>query len=401
MKKLTYSDYGLNRNPFPPAAAGVPPTGIDEQSWPDDLVRSAETCLQYLADSSGSKAILVIGEYGSGKTSFLHTVLKPKLEARKILSFYFENPGTQLYDLANTVMRTVGRYEFAKALWEFLSMDLKSHRTTLFSETFSTYLQRLSASTSERRVEEARLQKALRSSGMIDDEEIAMRFSELVVETSVKPFFEYRDFLVGTKGTLVAEKQEPRYFKTLLRLLGRMYSPDGIAFVIDEFEDVAIGHRMNRSKSYEYLATLRSLLDMSQDENLWLVTAMTPDAQTQTLLMAPALMQRFAPEAQIKLEPWPLPDCRRLTEYWIKRERVEGFTRDPIFPFDENALAILEKRADLRLPRPLIKLLYLCLETAIYRQVGPPISGEFVAEVAKRMMEPQATGAPAGNTGRE
>jgi hypothetical protein len=176
-----------------------------------------------------------------------------------------------------------------------------------------------------------------------------------------------------------------------------MYAPDGIAFVIDEFEDVAIGHRMTRNKSYEYLATLRSLLDVSQDEQLWLVIAMTQDALKQSQERNPALMQRFAPTMKIQLEPWPLADCKRLAKYWLQRERVDNFSSDPILPFEEDALNVLEERPSLRVPRPFIKLLYLSIQDALNKQVEPPIPGKLVAEMAQRIEDIQSMGPTDGN----
>ena len=66
----------------------------------------------------GVKAIVVVGEYGTGKTCLLQWLHREVLPSRQIKSFYFDNPGVQFYDLANMLLRTIGRKEFAKFIWE-------------------------------------------------------------------------------------------------------------------------------------------------------------------------------------------------------------------------------------------------------------------------------------------
>ena len=66
----------------------------------------------------GDKALVIVGSYGSGKTFILHWVANKFFEPRRIQPFSFDNPGVAFYDLANRLMRQMGRYEFSKALWE-------------------------------------------------------------------------------------------------------------------------------------------------------------------------------------------------------------------------------------------------------------------------------------------
>ena len=121
----------LRFNPFEPAPTGLPLSG--GLSPPRELAERTTTVLDAQASGQGVKAILVVGEYGSGKTcllQWLHTEIFP---SRQIKSFYFDNPGVQFYDLANALLRTLGRKDFAKSIWEIAGAHVdQSYERDLF-----------------------------------------------------------------------------------------------------------------------------------------------------------------------------------------------------------------------------------------------------------------------------
>lgn len=288
MNKILEEKYKLSRNPFPPAAAGI---DVERDvyiphGWEKKIGRYYET----LSRGGGVKAFPVIGDYGSGKTVLLKGYLKEFFEEKRIMPFYFENPGVQFYDLANTLMRTLGRLEFSKALWE-ICKQYDTNRGMMRLSPLSLEELLHSLKTRRDREEKAReLSRILRNElELTDDEEVAYRLALIIVETAAKPYFEYRDFTTGKKSSLVAEKEEPTYFKAIINSIIRIYNVEGVAFLMDEFEDVAIPRRMSRNKSYEYLATLRHLIDVSGEENFWIVIAMTHQAATSTREMNPPL----------------------------------------------------------------------------------------------------------------
>ena len=109
---------GLARNPFPPATTG---TGfVEDLSLPDRWEQELRMRIRELAASEGDKALVIEGGYGSGKTFVLNWIQDKALPQYRIKPYFFENPGVAFYDLANRLMRQVGRYEMAKALWEML-----------------------------------------------------------------------------------------------------------------------------------------------------------------------------------------------------------------------------------------------------------------------------------------
>ena len=102
----------LQSNPFEPSATGAPLTGKLRPAIA--LKRRVVRLLDVHSTGEGVKAIIIVGEYGIGKTCLLQWLHREEFPRRLIKSFYFDNPGVQFYDLANRLLRTIGRKDFAK-----------------------------------------------------------------------------------------------------------------------------------------------------------------------------------------------------------------------------------------------------------------------------------------------
>ena len=384
--------YKLSRNPFPPAASGIdverdlyiPP------KWEEKIGEYYET----LRHGEGAKAFPIVGEYGSGKTVLLKGYLKDFFENKRIKTVYFENPGVKFYDLANTLFRSLGRCEFSKALWERCKEYLAERgQKLLFPMSFVHMLSTLKTRTDRER-------KAMELSDVIknklnltDDEEVAHKLSLMIVETASKPYFSYRDFVAGTKSSYVAEREESKYFKAVINAIIKTYGVDGVAFLIDEFEEVAFPKRMTRKQTYEYLATLRSLIEISEKENLWIISAMIPEAAEETKKMEIALWQRFTnqeKETILTLEPLTVEESKKLIKWWLNRARDEEELkeyRDSLFPFPEDIEKIL-KRPDIRLPRPLVRIGFFTLARAEEEKIEAPIPMNFIEKIINELYPP-------------
>jgi hypothetical protein len=125
---------GLRFNPFEPAASGAP---LGEELWlPSGWSQRLQQLLNLLIQGKGTKAIAVVGEYGSGKTYILQWLHRQELPKRQIQPFYFDNPGVQFYDLANALLRQIGRKNFAKCLWELVVPHVSGYQRSLFALGF-------------------------------------------------------------------------------------------------------------------------------------------------------------------------------------------------------------------------------------------------------------------------
>lgn len=393
-KSFIIEEYKLSRNPFPPAASGI---DVEKDLYiPPKWERKIEDYYKTLHQGRGAKAFPIVGDYGSGKTVLLKGYLKDFFESKRIKTIYFENPGVKFYDLANTLMRSLGRYEFSKALWERCKQYLTERgQKLLFPMRFSDMLATLKTRADrERKVSE--LSDVIKNElNLTDDEEVAYKLGLMVVETASKPYFSYRDFVVGTKG-LVAEREESKYFKAVINAIIKIYGVEGVAFLIDEFEEIAFPKRMSHKQTYEYLATLRSLIDISEKENLWIILAMTMEAVEETRKMNPALWQRFTHQDRntvLNLGPLTEDESKSLIKWWLDRARDEDELKEyknKLFPFPEDIEKVL-KRPEVRLPRPLVRIGFFILARAEKEKIESPIPIDFIEKIINEFYPPQTS----------
>ena len=374
---------GLTRNPFPPATTGT--AFVDDLSLPDRWETELRKRIRELAESEGDKVLVIEGGYGSGKTFILNWIQAEVLPEYRVKPYFFANPGVAFYDLANRLMRQVGRYEMAKALWEILYPNDPEAHQQLFSFEFRQWLDTLR---SRRRRDQAiqALSRALKDQGLATDDEIVNKLSRLIIETGERPYFEYRDFVPRSSRSLVAEQEEPGYFQALVRILGKIVNADGIAFLLDEFEDVALHRRLTRNQSASYTNTLRRLLDVAQRENLWIILSTTPEGFARTAELDVSLIERFAHRYQIP--QLSLDEAYGIVAQRLKSSRINE--EEGLHPFSEDALhGLLETSRSS--PRRLIKIMWHAIGLAVEHQEAAPLSGELVQEAETQLYTTEAS----------
>ena len=174
-------------NPFEPAASG-PPVGI-AISPPDPLAERLRNFVKTGHHAPGPKVFVILGGYGTGKTCLLRWLHDRLLPGQRIKPFYFDNPGVHFYDLANTLLRTIGRKDFAKFIWEFAGPHLSTpYQRNLFRQSFEEYLTVQSRPRRGGRQDVVEpLQKAIMSAGVTSDEEIAHCLARIVTDAVRKP----------------------------------------------------------------------------------------------------------------------------------------------------------------------------------------------------------------------
>lgn len=372
--------FGLKFHPFPPAATG---TAFAGDLWiPDSWRKDLDAFFADLSTGSGSKAAAVVGTYGSGKTYVLHWMLENWFKANQIQPFYIANPGVKFYDLADEVFRQLGRYEFSKAVWQALvgaGAELQT-QASLFGDTFQHWLNTLNSGAAKREAER-QLADALQAQTLSEETEVSFRFAQMIVGTHDRPYYTFRDFIPRSPTSVVAERQEARYFTTLVRILRYSYGVDGIAFLLDEFEDVALGKRLARRQMAEYSSTIRHLLDTAHTEKFWLVVSITPEGWQQTDDQDPALLQRFS--KKLDIQTLNDEDAINLVKHRLEGARESG-SGQGMWPFKEDAVAAIPP-ASRDTPRKLIRIFWLALASAMRDQIPPPIPTRYVLEAEGRM----------------
>lgn len=381
----------LKYNPFEAAASGAP---LTRTLWvPERWKQSLEQFLDRAQGMRGPKAFAVLGEYGSGKTYLLRWLEREALIERRIRPFLFDNPGVQFYDLANALLKKIGREEFSKSLWELVHANIElSVPVTLFAKNpFLSWLESVKAHRLQEKAARA-LAITIRQRGITENEEISYKLGQLVVQTVDKPYFEYKDFVAGRSSSLVAEREEAPYFAAIVRILKEALHANAVAFLIDEFEEISLQRRLTTRQSYDYLATLKRLINVTESENLWIVLAMTPQAAEISAKLDSALWERFISQGRNKLEIPPLNDAeaQQLIEHRLEEARTSEKVRN-LFPFPDNLLSLL--REDVKSsPRRLIKVASYAISEflALPHDVELPFSAEYLSKVQENLY-PQAS----------
>ncbi len=379
-----FARLNLRFNPFEPAASGVP---IVDGLWvPDRWASPLRRFLDEMQRTRGAKAFAILGEYGSGKTYLLRWLEREELPKRRIRAFFFDNPGVQFYDLANALMRQLGREEFAKALWEFLDPRLPGFQTSLFGHSFQEWLRTVKK---HRREEDAirELSRKIQEKGIADDEEIRHKLARLIVETYERPYFQYKDFVAGRRGALVPEKEEAPYFATIVRALRLTGGAESVAFLIDEFEEVSLQKRLTKRQAHEYLATMKRLINLTEREQFWIFVAMTPQAAEITEKLEPALWERFIShgEHRFQIPPLNAEEAKELVARRLVTARPdEDSDVDSLFPFPENLVELL--REDIySSPRRLVKVCSIAVARAASEEVPVPFTAKYLEEIQEEL----------------
>ena len=266
---------GLDSNPFEPSATGAPIASA--LSPPNRVTKKTLELLDVHQTGQGVKAIVLVGEYGTGKTCLLQWLHREIFPRRQIRSFYFDNPGVQFYDLANHLLRSIGRKDFAKFIWELAGAHVSGPRQgNLFQKGYEEYL---SAAYRRGRQQDMTgpLQAAIIRAHVTADEEIAHCLARIVTDVVRKPYFEYRDFIPRQQGSVVPEGEEAPYFRAILKTISQGTGAKAIAFLIDEFEEIGLQKRLTRRAAHDYLATLKRLINLAESD-FWIVLSMTRDA---------------------------------------------------------------------------------------------------------------------------
>ena len=368
----------LDSNPFEPSATGAPLAGV--LSPPKVLAERAKHLLDVHGTGSGVKAIVIIGEYGTGKTCLLQWLHREIFPNRLIKSFYFDNPGVQFYDLANRLLRMIGRKDFAKFIWElagsYVTVPLQGN---FFRKGFEEYLFRLNRRTSRQDMTTP-LQDAIKSAGVTSDEQIAHCLARIVTDIVKKPYFEYRDFIPRLKGSVVAEGEEAPYFGAILKTISQGTGAKAIAFLIDEFEEIGLQKRLTKRAAHDYLVTLKRLINLAQSEQVdfWIVLSMTPDAYETTNELEPSLADRFSGRT-LDIEPLNREDAFALMKSRIIAARsghADELTA-ALFPFPDE---IVFHPTTYSNPRRLIKVCFRAIGQAD-ADVQLPFTEDYLHEI--------------------
>lgn len=373
----------LKFNPFEPSGAG-PPLGT-AMSIPDSLKSRVHDMLDVHGAGEGVKVVIIVGDYGVGKTCLLHCLHDEWLPDRRIKPFYFDNPGVQFYALANALLRSLGRKDFAKFIWELAAPHLHFHEETLVQLGYEEYLSTVNRGGGRQVTND--LQEAIKNAGVTTDDEICHCLARLVTSTKNKPYYEYRDFLPRNRGSMVPEGEEAPYFGAILKTISTGMGADAIAFLIDEFEEIGLQKRLTRKAAHDYLATLKRLINLTQGSHadFWLFLSMTREAYATTVDLEPALVDRFSEPGVVKIAPLSQEDATAIVKARIDGARAtRAGDMGNLFPFRD----ILPFGPDTYSnPRRLVKTCFAAISGA-NRDTPVPFQDSYLSDIERKIYPP-------------
>ena len=378
----------LDSNPFEPAATGAPLVG--KLSPPDQLVHKTNHLLNLHQTGKGVKAIVVVGEYGTGKTCLLQWLHNEVFPSRQIKSFYFHDPGVQFYELANKLLSAIGRKNFAKLIWELAGSHVPGdHQGNLFKSGYEEYLSSRSRPGRQQDMT-IPLQEAIISADVTTNDQIAHCLARIVTETPKKPYFEYRDFIPRQSGNVVAEAEEAPYFSAILKTISKGMNAKAIVFLIDEFEEIGLQKRLTKRAAHDYLATLKRLINLAQSGlvDFWIILSMTPDAYKTTKELEPSLIERVS-DRTIDIAPLTITDALALIKSRIVAARLgdSDETTGVLFPFPND---IVFHPSTYSNPRRLIKTCFQAIAEAD-DDVRLPFTEEYLHRIEDELYSSSTT----------
>jgi hypothetical protein len=141
----------------------------------------------------------------------------------------------------------------------------------------------------------------------------------------------------------------------ILKTLRVADNVERVAFLLDEFEQIALHKRLTTKDSQDYLVTLKRLIDITQEGDLWLVLAMTPNAAEQTARLDPAFWDRCY---RFDIPSLTQDDAIQLVEARVKR------IGDPGKLFEKGYIDSLQPTT-IENPRRLVKVFHAALSQII------------------------------------
>ncbi|GEM_PF-3790861 len=338
-----YRKYGLIRNPFP-LHGSFPLDDKYEERYAklligrDNLKELLRKKLENLRAGESSAVLLLLGDYGTGKTHCLkfmqHWAIR---KYRNIIPLYFKGlPGPKMRDLLRTFLDSLEGILGRDYLMKLASESLNVERSGLVDT--KNFLLALASKNRSKVIPALRWAKGY---GLSDQmrEKLGL-VSDL--DESVA-----RDVL----STLLEIIWEVRGTKTLL--------------LIDEVEELL---KYDQEDLYDFYSGLRNLID-TVSTGMMMVLASTPsllrDEEKGIAALNPALNSRISDENTIILSPLDSIGIRAMIISYLREFRIPSVKKlMSTYPFTEEAINLI---ADLSrgIPRNALMLASIALREAL------------------------------------
>jgi hypothetical protein len=404
-QRKRYAVYGLARNPFP--LGGNFPEGYLDYTYLEDRQREQIEDFLFSTFYRGEfNGLLILGEYGTGKSHLLNYIHETVNTDRKgtfegrALAFIIENPSVAPEDILLSLLRKVPvRHELRERygdnvipfLEEFTTFTRQMKLTEgalenrtwqprwysdLFFIGYREFRQKLQNQNVQLKSQEIRrFAHEVLMEKVIDNLIIVESLVGLIFGDESKDARSWESFLVGSlvgkRGRVVGVEFYLGAFLHLFEIMGIHH----IYLLVDELEDLRT-QRLSKKAATEYLATLRRMIQHNY-KMFSFVLASTRDAWNELRLYYPAIEDRFPITVDLVRGP---EQVKPVVAKYLKEARDGEYPEDnPWFPFSE---AVIDRLIEIRghILRHVITECRRLIDIGIREEVTPPLTLEFVEE---------------------
>lgn len=416
--------FKLPYNPFPPS--GISPDAPEGPPLKDEQGREigpliSRFILSAYRDRGSTQGLVIIGEYGTGKSHLLrlmHHQINEWLGSgdEKALSIYVKRPRVEAQDLNREILKSLGEDTVRKMLWycirEEIARDVESQSNALAGlrvelegpifapvrrqnngDRFAQVFQ-VDNLGDHREFLEAYDQQGWRREGLRDyfgdllvrllktqsPLEVVEAYVALLLTPDEKSRATWESLLALGKRRKVPLLAAPEFLQDLLSLTvanGYVYT----YLLIDEFEEVPAGYLLTRRQKADYMYTLMEMLS-SVRAGLGLVLAITPEAWEVLASEAPPLKDRLP--TVIRLGTLDAESIARLIRFYLERARQDAALEadTPLFPFSEVLIGEIVSKMPARTPRNVLQFAYQAISYCIVNDITA-ITSETIQTVQK------------------
>lgn len=414
-QKERYAPYGLTKNPFP--LGGNFPEGYLQYTYLEEFQeRQLEDFLLSTFYRGEFNGLLILGEYGSGKSHLLNYVYEMvnsdtlKIFEGLALAFLIQNPGLAPEDILLSLLRTIKlgtiqdliflpikrslQNDYGSNLLPFLekftnfrnqlkittlgSTDTQIYNPGWYSHLFSSGYREFRGALKEQNVElnSKEIRKFARrvlAEELTDNSIIVESLLGLVFDDESKDTGSWESFLVssltGRKGQAVGVEYYLEAILGLFKIMGVQH----IYLLVDELEDLRT-QRISPKAATEYLAALRRMIQHNY-KMFSFVLASTRDAWQELKLYYPAIDDRFPVQVDLIRNS---NQVKKVISKYLKEARY-GQALDEWFPFSESAIdKLLGMRSSIL--RHVMTECRRLIDLAVDRKIMPPLTEEFITD---------------------
>ncbi len=411
-QKERYAPYGLTKNPFP--LGGNFPEGYLQYTHLENIQeRQLEDFLFSTFYRGEFNGLLILGEYGSGKSHLLNFVYEMvnsdtlKIFDDLAIAFLIQNPGLAPEDILLSLLRTIKlgmvqdliflpvkrtlHEKYGSNLLPFLekftnfqaqlkissgTLERQTYHPGWYSQLFSLGYREFRRALKEQNVElnSKEMRKYARgvlAKELTDNSIIVESLLGLVFDDESKDIGSWESFLVssltGRKGQAVGVEYYLEAILGLFKIMGVQH----VYLLVDELEDLRT-QRISPKAATEYLAALRRMIQHNY-KMFSFVLASTRDAWQELKLYYPAIDDRFPEKMDLFRNSGQVKQI--IAKYLY--EARNGQAVDKWFPFSERAVdRLLEIRGPIL--RHVMTECRRLIDLAVDAGITPPLDEEFI-----------------------